>query len=123
MLFDKIVKLEKDAEAFGFKWETKDQILAQIQSEYHEIVEQLQNAEINTLKLEEEIGDLLHAVFSLTVFCQLSPKITLEKTLTKFEKRLNAVKQLAKENGLTTLENHTFDELMLYWNKAKELVG
>lgn len=83
----------------------------------------MQNAEINTLKLEEEIGDLLHAVFSLTVFCQLSPKITLEKTLTKFEKRLNAVKQLAKENGLTTLENHTFDELMLYWNKAKELVG
>lgn len=122
MLLDKIVKLEKDAEAFGFKWETTEQILAQIQSEYHEVAEQLQQVDANPAKLEEELGDLLHAVFSLCVFCKLSPQATLDKALIKFERRLGAVKQLAKAEGLMTLESHSFEELMAYWNKAKMMV-
>lgn len=124
LLLEKIVKLEKEADDFGFKWENTDQIMAQIHSECDEVTEQLQNTEFdaNKVKLEEEIGDLLHAVFSLCVFCKLSPQTTLEKTLTKFERRLSAVKQLANAHGLMTLENHSFGELMEYWARAKKIV-
>ncbi len=122
-LLEKIVVLETDAENFGFCWENTSQIMAQIKSECIEIEEHLQEgiAETNRFELEEEIGDLLHAVFSLCVFCKLSPKNTLDKTLRKFEGRLNAVKQLANDRGLTHLHGFSFEQLMELWNKAKQL--
>ena len=124
-LLDKVVALEEDASEFGFRWETTDQIMQQIQSECEEIKEHLHKgiSKENQANLQEEIGDLLHAVFSLCVFCRLSPRMTLGQTLTKFERRLRAVKLIAEENGLTTLEGQSFDELMCIWDKAKELVG
>jgi uncharacterized protein YabN with tetrapyrrole methylase and pyrophosphatase domain len=120
-LLEKVEHLEHDADNFGFRWETSAQIMAQIQSECSEIQEHL--AQENCPKLQEEIGDLLHAVFSLTVFCNFSTKETLEKTLIKFERRLNAVKQLAKNQGLDNLNGYSFNELMNFWNQAKRLVG
>ena len=121
----KVIELEDEAEQFGFRWETTDQIMEQIQSECIEINEHL-NSELeplNKIELQEEIGDLLHAVFSLCVFCKLNPTETLAKTLTKFERRLNAVKKITQYNGLTNLNGHSFDELMNIWKKAKLLVG
>jgi uncharacterized protein YabN with tetrapyrrole methylase and pyrophosphatase domain len=120
-LLEKVGRLEKEADDFGFRWERPEQIMAQIESECLEIREHLQTKEMNTSALQEEIGDLLHAVFSLCVFCQFSPDETLKKTLEKFEKRLSAVKDLAKERGLTSLEGFPFDELMAFWDQAKEL--
>ena len=119
-ILEKITILEKQASEFGFKWENTDQIMAQIDGECDEIKEQLQ--ESHQIKLQEEIGDLLHAVYSLCIYCGFSPLTTLEKATAKFERRLNIVKQLANEQGLTTLENHSFDELMAYWKKAKKIV-
>lgn len=124
-LLDKVVALENDASAFGLQWETTDQIMAQIQSECVEINEHLGNgiAQAKQEALQEEVGDLLHAVFSLCVFCNLNPKDTLEQTLMKFERRLNAVKEIAQNQGLSNLHGLTFDELMAFWVKAKVLVG
>jgi uncharacterized protein YabN with tetrapyrrole methylase and pyrophosphatase domain len=124
-LLDKVVRLENDASAFGFQWETTAQIMAQIQSECIEINEHLEKkiAQANQAQLQEEIGDLLHAVFSLCVFCNLSPKDTLAQTLDKFERRLKAVKDISQEQGLTHLNGFSFDELMVIWQKAKERVG
>ncbi len=122
---EKISALEYEADAFGFRWENTSQIMVQIQNECAEIDEQLNHkpGQLATFELQEEIGDLLHAVFSLCVFCKLSPRDTLEKTLVKFERRLNAVKKITEDNGLPNLEGHSFDELMHIWKKAKQLVG
>jgi len=97
----------------------------QIHSECLEIKEHLHHdgSSIDQAGLQEEIGDLLHAVFSLTVFCKLSPQDTLQKTLFKFERRMMAVKQIVHERGLDNLEGHTFAELMHIWDEAKQLVG
>lgn len=124
-LLDKVVQLENIADEFGFRWENTTQIMAQIQSECVEIAEHLMpgHEQKNKSDLQDEVGDLLHAVFSLCVFCKLSPKETLANTLAKFERRLNAVKTITQEKGLTNLEGHSFDELMHVWNKAKQLVG
>lgn len=77
----------------------------------------------NQTALQEEIGDLLNAVFSLCIFCKLSPRVTIGQSLTKFERRLRAVKLIAEERELINLEGLPFDELMHIWDKAKELVG
>jgi uncharacterized protein YabN with tetrapyrrole methylase and pyrophosphatase domain len=124
-LLDKVVQLENEAADFGFKWENTDQIMAQIQSECLEIDEHLnqQSSQANQEKLQEEIGDLLHAVFSLCVFCQLSPSDTLAQTVEKFERRLSAVKKIAQEQGLAELNGYPFDALMAIWDQAKVRVG
>lgn len=120
-LLEKIVTLEVDAAEFGFQWENTAQIMHQIQNECAEVQEHL--ATSNPLGLQEEIGDLLHAVFSLCVFCKLSPQKTLAETLEKFERRLNSVKEQAQEQGFTNLKGQSFDSLMAFWDRAKELVG
>mgnify|MGYP000482239961 CR=1 FL=1 len=123
-LLEKVVVLEQAADAFGFRWENTDQIMAQIHSECEEIQEHLKSPHsLNTDDLQEEIGDLMHAVFSLCVFCKLSPEITLEQTLNKFERRLNAVKQIAANQGQHNLSGLSFDSLMKIWDEAKKIVG
>ncbi len=117
-IFDDIEQLEHDAANFGFKWETKEQIMAQIRSECLEI-EELFHSEQHRSDLQSEIGDLLHAAFSLCVFCNFDPETTLRKSVDKFEHRFNAVKGLAKEKGLENLNGKSFAELMAYWDQAK----
>ena len=118
-IFNKIVATEHDATAFGFKWENPHQIKEQIVSEISEIEVHLLDKD--QTKLQEEIGDLLHAVFSLTVFCGFNPEETLANSVNKFEKRLRLVKQLAADEGLSSLNGKSFKELMQFWNRAKEL--
>lgn len=123
-LLDTVLKLENEAAQFGFEWETTDQIMEQIQSECAEIQEHLHlGASAERVELQEEIGDLLHAVFSLCVFCKFSPKETLQQTLMKFEDRLNAVKMIATEQGLTHLKGCSFDKLMEIWQAAKKRIN
>lgn len=117
-IVDKLVSLENEASAFGFKWETPDQILAQIQSEVSEIDVHLKDGDRK--KLQEEIGDLMHAVFSLCVFCQFDAEETLENSVKKFQRRFKAVQQLAADRGWSTLNGKSFDELMVLWGEAKQ---
>ena len=118
-ILEEIEQLEQEASAFGLQWETKDQIMTQIRNECLEIEEHLHSPEKRE-GLQEEIGDLLHAVFSLCVFCNFSSELTLRKSLDKFEHRLNAMKDIAKEQGLPHLRGKTFEELMQYWDEAKK---
>ena len=123
-MLEKLTHLEKEAEAFGFKWENTHQIMSQIKSECDEVDEHLSNVtNDNKAKLQEEIGDLMHAVFSLCIFCELDAKETLSNSIDKFERRLHAVKMIAEENGITTLSGYAFDALMQFWDQAKKRVG
>ena len=118
-ILEEIEQLEQEASAFGLQWETKDQIMTQIRDECLEIEEHLHSPSQRDA-LQDEVGDLLHAAFSLCVFCNIDPEITLRKSLDKFENRLNAMKDIAKEQGLSHLRGKTFEELMQYWDEAKE---
>jgi len=121
----KVLELELDADKFGFRWGNTTQIMEQIKSECSEITEHLDSGHetCDQEALQEEIGDLLHAAFSLCVYCKFNPKDTMKKTLDKFERRMNAVKNIAYEEGLSSVEGLAFDELMVFWDKAKEHVG
>lgn len=124
-ILTRLTQLEHDAEQFGFKWERADQIMEQIRSECTEIEAHLpatSKGASNKL-LQEEIGDLLHAAFSLCVFNKFDPHTTLTNSIEKFQRRLEAVKKLALEQGVVTLEGRTFEELMHYWRLAKQAVG
>ncbi len=116
-IFKKLIVLENEATDFGFKWERPHQIKQQIISELDEIEVHLHDHDRQ--KLQEEIGDLLHAAFSLTIFCGFDAEETLQMSLNKFERRLTAVKAIAAEREFATLEGKSFNELMQIWEQAK----
>lgn len=121
-IFKKLTMLENEAANFGFKWENAKQIVTQIRSELLEIEAHLEKlADKN--QLQEEVGDLLHAAFSLCVFLKFDPNETVKNSVDKFERRFKATKQLANDSGLKDLNGQTFDTLMAFWDKAKEHVG
>jgi uncharacterized protein YabN with tetrapyrrole methylase and pyrophosphatase domain len=115
----RIINLEREAEEFGFYWPDVTEVMKQIRSECDEVDELLADSALLKQRLAEEIGDLLHAVFSLCVFCKLDPHVVLTDATNKFEKRLTLTKSFAKEDGHQNLHGKAIDEMMKYWNKAK----
>lgn len=118
-ILNKMAGLEKEAADYGFKWETPQQIKEQITSEIAEI--EVHIIDQDQVKLQEEIGDLIHAVFSLCVFCGFDPEETLTKSVNKFERRFNFVKRVTEQKGLASLNGLPFPVLMQIWDEAKKL--
>ncbi|MBV8801424.1 MAG: nucleoside triphosphate hydrolase [Gammaproteobacteria bacterium] len=116
-MFKKLISLENKANDFGFKWETSQQIIEQIKSEIAEICIHLQDGDKK--KLQEEMGDLLHATFSLCVFNHLDPEQTLQQSIEKFERRFTEVERLTKASGLENLNGQSFSHIMKLWSQAK----
>jgi diadenosine tetraphosphate (Ap4A) HIT family hydrolase len=120
-LLRRLEQLELESKTYGFYWENASQVLQQIISECDEIREHLEpnHSSLPVSTLEEEVGDLLHAAFSLCVFCKLNPEQTLTKAIDKFEKRYRRVQQLAQQQGLSSLQGLSFKALMDLWHQAK----
>ena len=121
-VIERLEALEHQADEFGFSWDNAMQIIEQIRSECNEVLATVDKP-LARQHLQEEIGDLLHAAFSLCVFCNFSAEDTLTRSVDKFERRLKSVKAFASEDGLHTLKGKSFKELMAYWDKAKHQVG
>lgn len=117
-LFKRVEEQEIVARKFGFYWEHLDQLIEQIRNECIEIQEAWQKNDSSHLK--EEVGDLLLAAISLSVFCNLDPHDTLLKSIEKFQKRYDTVVKLAQEDGHNDLHQQPFEVLMRYWNQAKQ---
>lgn len=117
-LFKKIEEQELQAKEFGFYWENINQLLEQIENECQEVKEAAENQDLK--HLEEEIGDLLLAAVSLSIFCKVNPSESLAKSVAKFQKRYDALKILAEKDGLTHLHHQPIEVLMNYWKQAKK---
>jgi uncharacterized protein YabN with tetrapyrrole methylase and pyrophosphatase domain len=117
-LLKQVENQELECKKFGFYWERFSQLMEQIQSECKEIQEAWENN--NIPHLQEEIGDLIQAAISLAIFCQFDPHETLSKSIKKFQKRMDALVEMAKEDGYDNLHNQSFETLMNYWNRAKD---
>ncbi len=118
MPLDKLLTIEKDSRQFGFDWPNVDLIFEQIKSECKEIQEAIANKE-TPHRIQEEIGDLIHAAINLCVYLDYDVVDTLSKTTEKFDKRMKALKQISKEHGHNTLKNQPIEVLLRYWEKAK----
>ena len=114
----RLIELKKNARNFGFEWPDAFMILDQIVDECREVREELLLASHN--KLQEEVGDLLHAAFSLCLFLNLDLEETLSKTNDKFEKRMLALKNLTQDSGLSNLKGQSLEFMLNLWREAKK---
>lgn len=117
-LIKKVEKQQNEAKEFGFDWQYLEQLTDQIRSEAHEVDEAWKLK--NMAHLQEEIGDLIHAALSLSVFCGFDPEETLKKSVDKFQRRYDALVDFVQEDGHENLlHNESYDVMMGYWKKAK----
>lgn len=121
--FDRLQSLELEARNFGFYWENTSQIIQQIVSELKEIQTCLSENKNNKDLLQEEIGDLLHASFSLCIYCQLQPAETLHLAINKFEKRFKTLQIIAHQEGLPDLKDVSFNQITQLWRKVKHILA
>lgn len=117
-LFKKIMVQEKESLEFGFYWENIEQLLEQVKSECDEVSEAYLKNDHKHLK--EEIGDLINATISLSIFCNIDPKEVLIESIEKYQKRFDTLVELVKKDGLENLKNKSMEVLMSYWFKAKK---
>jgi uncharacterized protein YabN with tetrapyrrole methylase and pyrophosphatase domain len=117
-ILESLIALEKKAQDFGFNWPDHTMILDQIISECQEIKEEILHAH-DPHKLQEEIGDLLHAAISLCLFSGFSVNETLGKTIEKFNWRMNFLRDLAHKKGLQNLRGQKASDMMELWKEVK----
>ena len=118
----KLIVLERQTSLMGFDWPNTEMIIDQAISECDEIKRTIQMRE-GRKRLQEEVGDLLHAAISLCVFEGLDVEETLEQANSKFGARLEALQQIIKSRGFSTLKDQPFDFLLELWEEAKHLAN
>ncbi len=118
----KLIVLERQTSLMGFDWPNTEMIIDQAISECDEIKRTIQMRE-GRKRLQEEVGDLLHAAISLCVFEGLDVEETLEQANSKFGARLEALQQIIKGRGFSTLKGQPFDFLLELWEEAKHLAN
>ena len=112
--FKRFIKYEKESDDFGFTWPNNQYIFKQLRSEIDEIETSFKSAEVKE-RLQEEIGDLIHAAFSLCLFK------TFELAIDKYAKRLHKTIKLAKKAGLNNFYGTKIEEIIDFWKQAKKI--
>lgn len=116
----KLIELEKEAVDFGFEWPNPKSIIKQAINECSEIEEAINNNE-SLDRIQEEIGDLIHAALSLCRFIGLDIHQTLYRLTIKFSNRIDKLKLITKKHGLNSLVGQDTAFMLKLWDEAKKL--
>ena len=112
-------KLSKAAVKEGFKWPNLKSLWKCVQSEVDEVKETLpiETEGQSKERQEEEIGDLLFALASLSGHLDIDPEVALFKASNKFLSRYKTLKTLT----IQPIKDHSFEALDDLWKQAKQL--
>jgi nucleoside triphosphate diphosphatase len=109
-------RLQERAAGVGFDWPDAKGPLEKVKEELDEVERATGNVERATL--EDELGDLLFAVVNLARKLAIDPRGALERANDKFQRRFEAVEQLAEQRGVE-IGRAGLDELDKLWDEVK----
>ena len=110
-------KIGKRARSVGFDWNDTDGVVLKIREELSELTEAMDAK--NQPAIEEEMGDLLFTMVSLSRHLSKNPETALRKATNKFEKRFKLMeKKLEQENK--EFSELSFDDMTTLWNLVKQ---
>lgn len=104
------------AATVGFDWPTPDAVLEKIDEELIEVRDAI--AADNRAAIEEEIGDLLFAIVSLSRKLRLEPEAALRAANRKFVGRFARMEARVSASGLT-LTDASLDQMEAAWQDSK----
>jgi tetrapyrrole methylase family protein/MazG family protein len=110
-------QLTRKASRIGFDWGDAGGVFEKMREETEELKKAL--SEDNSLKVEEELGDLLFAAVNLARFLKIDPEIALKKANAKFSRRFHAMESLARRSGKEFKELPR-EQMEALWDTAKK---
>ena len=113
----KAYRIQDKARGAGFDWERREEVWAKVKEELAEFETEVEKAD--SVKMEEEFGDLLFAVVNAARLYGINPENALEKTNRKFIRRFGYIEEKTKESG-KTLKEMSLGEMEELWQQAKQ---
>ena len=109
-------KIGKRARTVGFDWNNSDGVVLKIREELAELIEAMGSK--NQSSIEEEMGDLLFTMVSLSRHLSKNPETALRKATNKFEKRFKLMEtKLEQQNK--ELSELSYDDMNALWDEVK----
>ena len=109
-------KVQKRAARVGFDWEELHAVVEKIREEVAEVEQEIGSGE--SVRLEEEMGDLLFAVVNLTRKAKFDAEILLNQATNKFVRRFHALEAEAARLG-KGLPEMSLAEMDAIWDRVK----
>ncbi len=114
-----IMEISMEASEEGFEWEKVEDIFCKIFEELEETRLAYNNGDHRSV--ENELGDLLFAVFNAIRFLKMDPVKVMERGRRKFEIRYRSAIRMMKSEGFNPRELSS-KVLNEYWEKAKKFM-
>lgn len=111
-------KLQKRCAKVGFDWDNPRSVFEKVEEELQEVRDEMDKFPIQTVKLEEELGDLLFASVNLCRHYDIDAESCLRKANAKFERRFRGVERLVKSEG-KAISDCSLRELDNFWYTIK----
>lgn len=111
-------KIQKRCKTVGFEWDSLGPVLGKVHEEIDEVMHEAQQAVVDPVKLEEEIGDLLFATVNLSRHLGSKAETALQKANDKFERRFRQVEALIGAQGLE-MQAATLAQMEAAWQQVK----
>jgi ATP diphosphatase len=114
-------KLTSKAARVGFDWPNVDEIFDKL----HEEVDELKDALLHdstdraSLRIEQEVGDLLFVAVNIARFLRIDPETALRKTNQKFVSRFQHIEHRLREAGKDFTQTN-LEEMERFWQEAKK---
>lgn len=113
----KAMRLQEKAKQVGFEWENKEQVWEKVEEEIGELKSAI--ADGDTLRTEEEMGDVMFSLINYARFLQLDAENALELTNKKFIYRFTQMEEQALKGG-KDLHSMSLLEMDDIWNTIKK---
>lgn len=113
----KAIRLQEKARQVGFEWDNRAQVWEKVEEELGELKESVAGGD--SVKMEEELGDVFFSLVNYARFLHIDAEGALEKTNRKFRERFQQMEQLAAEQG-RSLSEMTLAEMDALWNTIKK---
>lgn len=115
----KAMRIQEKARGAGFDWDKPEQVWDKVQEELIELQDELSKPEVDAIRAEEELGDVLFSLINYARFLGLNPDQALERTNLKFINRFNFIEKRAEEQG-RSLNEMTLAEMDVFWEESKK---
>jgi tetrapyrrole methylase family protein/MazG family protein len=123
---ERAYKLQKKAAKKGFDWPSLDGVLDKVREEIEETKQEIKKAgekpgetdSIDSIPIEEELGDVLFSVVNLCRYLKIDPSMALTRANAKFARRFRYVEERCGTNGVA-MNKDAVGTMERYWQEAK----
>ena len=111
-------QISRRARSVGFDWNKAADVVDKIAEEVEEIREVVRDAPRDQAHIEEEMGDLLFAIASLSRKLGVEPETALRKANAKFTARFTAMETAIAASG-RAMKDMTLEDMEAEWQLVK----